>query len=64
MHIHRRNKTARLKAQLKAKRRKERLRKASRLIKRRNEVFDCHFSLVEFGSSVDLKISQPLFGAL
>jgi len=35
VHIHRRNKTARLKAALKAKRRKERLRKAGRLIKRR-----------------------------
>jgi hypothetical protein len=35
MHISRRNKTARSKAQLKAKKSKERLRKASRLIKRR-----------------------------
>ncbi len=36
LHIHRRNKTARLKAALKAKRKKERLRKASRLVKRRD----------------------------
>jgi len=36
VHIHKRNKTARLKAALKAKHRKERLRKAGRLTKRRS----------------------------
>ena len=35
VHIHKRNKTARLKAALKAKHRKERLRKAGRLKQRR-----------------------------
>jgi hypothetical protein len=35
VHVHKRNKTARLKAALKAKHRKERLRKAKRLTTRR-----------------------------
>jgi hypothetical protein len=35
MHISRRNKTSRLRAALKHKKQKERLRKASRLVKRR-----------------------------